>query len=303
MFEDRVDAYDAKVQKSRTYILDSCDIQIADQYVETYDTVVSLQSYLNDQYSTQGMSQEYSTYLEFTQLKYDGRDLPKFCELYYSKLLKVNKIKDFKVSDKQSLFCFLSLIGEYFLQFIANVRQDIRKREAITTSVRPLPIILLQYITDLLDENTAQTNKGTNLAVLLAAQRQATSSVYPNTIRRLRVANARNNIKCLHCGKTRYKEPECYTKYLYLRATFEKKIAENKAAKELKKQQDRLKETSTALVATAPTGLTATVLPLSILYDFGSRARQYIATTFLPQLAEYTFDPLPRIYIAESNTN
>lgn len=30
MFEDRVDAYDAKVQKSRTYILDSCDIWIAD---------------------------------------------------------------------------------------------------------------------------------------------------------------------------------------------------------------------------------------------------------------------------------
>lgn len=56
MFEDRVDTYDVKVQKSRTYILDSCDIQIADQYVETYDTAVSLQSYLNDQYSTQGMS-------------------------------------------------------------------------------------------------------------------------------------------------------------------------------------------------------------------------------------------------------
>lgn len=56
MFEDRVDAYDAKVQKSRTYILDSYDTQIADQYVETYDTAVSLQSYLNNQYSIQGMS-------------------------------------------------------------------------------------------------------------------------------------------------------------------------------------------------------------------------------------------------------
>lgn len=66
MFEDRVDTYDAKVQKSRTYILDSYDIQIADQCVETYDTAVSLQSYLNDQYSTQGMSQEYLIYLEFT---------------------------------------------------------------------------------------------------------------------------------------------------------------------------------------------------------------------------------------------
>lgn len=249
------------------------------------------------------MSQEYSTYLEFTQLKYDGRDLPKFCELYYSKLLKVNKIEDFKVSDKQGLFCFLSLIGEYFLQFTANVRQDIRKREAITASVRPPAITLSQYITDLLDENTAQTNKGTNSAALLAAQRQAASSVHPNTARRLRAANARNNMKCSHCGKTRHKEPECHTKYPHLRAAFEKKMAENKAAKELKKQQDRLKETPTALAATAPTGLTATVLPLSTPYDFGSRARQCMATTFLPRSAEYTFDPLPRVYVAESDTN
>lgn len=46
--------------------------------------------------------------------------------------MKLNKIEDFKVSKKYGLFRFLSLVGEYFLQFIANIRQDIRKNEAGT---------------------------------------------------------------------------------------------------------------------------------------------------------------------------
>lgn len=78
------------------------------------------------------MSQEYLTYLEWDQITYDGRDLEKFCELYRSKLIKLNKIEDFKVSKKYGLFRFLSLVREYFLQFTANMRQEIRKNENST---------------------------------------------------------------------------------------------------------------------------------------------------------------------------
>lgn len=64
----------------------------------------------------------------------------------------MNNILDFKISDKYGLFFFLSLVGEYFPQFIANIRQEIRKNKVIgITTV----LILLRYITDLLDESTA----------------------------------------------------------------------------------------------------------------------------------------------------
>lgn len=141
-FEDRVDKYNAKVHKSRTYILDNCDAQIVDYYTKAYDTATVLQDYLLDQFGKAGMSQEYSIYLEQDQITYDGRDLEKFYEQYRSKLLKLNKIEDFKVSNKYGLFRFLSLIREYFLQFIANIRQDIRKNEVATKGTTIMSITL-----------------------------------------------------------------------------------------------------------------------------------------------------------------
>lgn len=113
-YKDRLDKYNTKVHKSRTLILDNCNSQIAEQYVEAYDTAEVLQTYLERQFSKQGISQEYLIYLEQAQLQYNRRDLEKFYELYCSKLLKVNQIPNFKVSDKYGLFNFLSLIGEYF---------------------------------------------------------------------------------------------------------------------------------------------------------------------------------------------
>lgn len=55
-FEDRVDKYNAKVHKSRTYILDNCDAQIADYYTKAYDTATILQDYLLDQFGKAGIS-------------------------------------------------------------------------------------------------------------------------------------------------------------------------------------------------------------------------------------------------------
>lgn len=65
--------------------------------------------------------------------------------------MKLNKIEDFKVSNKQSLFFFLSLVGEYYLQFIANIRQDLRKTETTSATI----LLLAKCIADLLDKHTA----------------------------------------------------------------------------------------------------------------------------------------------------
>lgn len=154
-YKDRVDKYNTKVYKSRTYILDNCDPQIADYYAKAYDTATALQDYLLNQFGKASISQEYLIYLEQDQITYNSRDLEKFCKQYRSKLIKLNKIKDFKVSKKHSLFRFLSLVGEYFLQFTANMRQDIRKNEAGTIKgTIPIRMTLTQCITDLLDEYT-----------------------------------------------------------------------------------------------------------------------------------------------------
>lgn len=151
-YEDRVDRHNAKVYKSRTLILDNCNRQITKQYAEAYDTAQALQTYLESQFGKQGMLQEYLTYLEQAQLQYNGRDLEKFYEIYRGKLLKVNQIPDFKISNKYGLFVFLLLISEYFPQFTANIRQEIRNTEAVGVTSG---LILTKCITDLLDENTA----------------------------------------------------------------------------------------------------------------------------------------------------
>lgn len=41
-YKDRVDKYNTKVYKSRTYILDNCDPWIANYYAEAYDTAIAL---------------------------------------------------------------------------------------------------------------------------------------------------------------------------------------------------------------------------------------------------------------------
>lgn len=55
-YKDRVDKYESKVQKLRTYILDNYTSQIAEQCAEAYDIVSTLQAYLIDQYNKQSMS-------------------------------------------------------------------------------------------------------------------------------------------------------------------------------------------------------------------------------------------------------
>lgn len=55
-YKDRVDKYNTKVYKSRTYILDNCDPQIADYCAEAYDTATALQDYLLDQFGKASIS-------------------------------------------------------------------------------------------------------------------------------------------------------------------------------------------------------------------------------------------------------
>lgn len=56
VFKDRVDKYKARVHKSRTYILDNCDPQIADYCAEAYNTTTKVQDYLLNQFGKTGMS-------------------------------------------------------------------------------------------------------------------------------------------------------------------------------------------------------------------------------------------------------
>lgn len=221
-------------------------------------------------------------YLKQIYLQYNSRDLNKFYESYRTKLQKLNNILDFKISDKYGLFFFLSLVREYFPQFTANIRQEIRKNKAIGIIT---VLILLRYITNLLDESTAQTNKATSSAALVVA-RKATSTT-TTSYRTIRV-DERSYIKCIYYRKARHLEAEYYTKYLEKKAAFDKIIVEKKA---LKKQQALLKAVLTIYIATTPTVL---ALPLSVLYNFGNRApRTFIAATIYnstkPPLAKYDF--------------
>lgn len=111
-------------------------------------------------------------------------------------------------------------------------------------------ITLTQYITDLLDEYTAQTNEGTSLAVLVVARKGPISNLSQNPDRQRRT-DARAQIKCTYYRKIRYIEAECYTKYPKKKEAFDKIIAEKKAEKVLKKQQALLKDTLKTYVANA----------------------------------------------------
>lgn len=109
---------------------------------------------------------------------------------------------------------------------------------------------------------------------MLAARR---APVAKNSVKLVRT-DERANIKCTHCSKQRYLEPECYTKYPKKKVVFEKMLADKKA---LKKQQVLLNAAPTAYVAIA------TPLPLlpSVPYEFGNRQlRTFIATTILLSL-------------------
>lgn len=184
------------------------------------------------------------------------------------------------------MFVFLLLIGEYFPQFIANIRQEIRNTEAVGVTSG---LTLTKCITDLLDENTAQTNEGSSSAVLIAIRKTALPK--PAQV------DDRANMKCIYCRKTRYLEHECYVKHPEKKAAFDKMLAEKKA---LKKQQALLKATPSAFVATATT--TTPPLPPSALYKFGYRARTFIAVVLLPS-SNYTFDKEAYTNIAEIDSN
>lgn len=290
-YKDRVDKYKSKVQKSHIYILDNCTSWIAEQCAEAYDIASTLQAYLIDQYNKQGISQEYSTYLKQLQLQYNGRELNRFCEEYQSKLLKLNKIEDFKVSNKQSLFFFLSLVREYYLQFIANIRQDLRKTE--TTSATTL--LLVKCIADLLNKHTAQTNKGTSSTVLIAVRKNGT--LIAPTQRPARVDN-RANLKYTYCNKTRYIESECYQKYPKKKAAFKKIIAEKKALQ----QQQKLLKAALAVYVTATETPVLALLP-ALKYDFitGQMLIAVVRNGKVPLLLEYTFELIAYTNIADQD--
>ncbi|SMR62312.1 unnamed protein product [Zymoseptoria tritici ST99CH_1E4] len=138
-FEDRIEKYDSRVHRARTSILDCCSDTIAEQCVDAYDTAALLWNHLK-QYGKQGASHEHAVYLEWDTLHYNGKDLETFVELYRSRLAKLNKIEDFKVSPKH----------------------EQRKDEVSGKSKMTLD----QCITDLLDEHTAQVNEGISQAMM-----------------------------------------------------------------------------------------------------------------------------------------
>lgn len=151
-------------------------------------------------------------------------------------------------------------------------------------------MILTKCITNLLDENTTQTNEGSLSAVLIAVRKTV---ALPKPAR----VDDRTNIKCIHCRKIRYLEHECYVKYPEKKAAFDKILVEKKA---LKKQQALLKATPSAFVAIVTT--TIPPLPPSALYKFSYRARTFIAVVLLPS-SIYTFDKEAYANIAEIDSN
>lgn len=150
-------------------------------------------------------------------------------------------------------------------------------------------MILTKYITNLLDENTAQTNEGSLSAILIAVRK----TVLPKPTR----VNDRANIKCIYYRKTRHLEHEYYVKHPEKKAAFDKMLVEKKA---LKKQQALLKATLSTFVAIATT--TTPPLPPSALYKFGYRARTFIVVVLLPS-SIYTFDKEAYTNIAEIDSN
>lgn len=166
---------------------------------------------------------------------------------------------------------------------------------------------LIQYITNLLDEYTAQTNKGTSSAALLTIYKNTASNPNPDKSKRVDI---RVQLKCTYYSKIRYIEAECYTKYPEKKAAFEKMLVEKKAKKALKKQQALLKETPKLYVANTTT--TPSLL-LSVQYDFTTSARLLIATTHLSQITpkpvglllsnKYTFGEIVYVYIVGDNSN
>lgn len=109
----------------------------------------------------------------------------------------------------------------------------------------------------------------------------------------------------------RHVESKCHVKYLEKKAAFDKMVADNKAAKALKKQQILLKDAPKTYVANATTSTPS--LPPSAQYDFTTSARVLVATTYATPAPstqrslllsdEYIFGPTAHTYVVGSTSD
>lgn len=123
----------------------------------------------------------------------------------------------------------------------------------------PKLVTLVKVISLVLDKSTAQTNTASSSA-LVARNRLRQPTIVVTTV----TTRPSNGKHYTYCNKDYYTESECYIKYPYLKAVFDKKRVKQRATATAKK-----KAASIPVIPIVLT-VTATKLLLSILYTFGN---------------------------------
>lgn len=167
--EDRQDAWDAKDQQARTFLYVHCANDIQVSLIGT-TTAAAVWEKLKT-YSTSGLASEYSAYLEWNTMYYDGTNVETFVTQY---TLRWQSLKGgyLAVSETQAVYHLLMIIeGIPALQNFASSKRNILRETAPPTLGQPLPeppLKLHKLIANLLDEVQAQetsTKHQTNLAI------------------------------------------------------------------------------------------------------------------------------------------
>jgi hypothetical protein len=255
-FEDRKDVHNSRIHKARAYLMLNCEQHIVEKCIP-FDTAQAVWDHLA-LYKPTGQAYEFSVYLEWENLRYDGKDLETFVDNYRGKLQQL-KSTTLKISDSQALYRLLILVEPFFQQFAATIRHQLRQEQAVT---------ITDCIASLLDEYTAQMNASNSTAMIarggtgLGSQQQQ-----PTQQQRQRLTGARWH--CTYCDKDGHSETRCYDKHPELKAANKKK---NRDSADRKRKPEGESHTSFHTEASKPT------VPPAAPHDFGP-SRSFMAST------------------------
>lgn len=265
-FEDRKDLHDGRIHKARAHLMLNCNQHIVEKCVP-FKSAKDVWNHLA-QYKPSGLSYEFSVYLEFENLRFDGKNLESFIDNYRGKLEQL-KPTSLKISETQALFRFLVLLESYFPQFTATIRQQLRDRLANT----PISANTLdRCITNLLDEDLAVVNAGSSSALIARGGtglgRQPTQQRQPT--------RQNSGKHYTHCDKDGHVETDCFTKFPEKKVALDKKRKARKEEKADKGKDSKTEPQSHSNFHTAVASPSA--LPPAAPHQFGP-PRMFMAAT------------------------
>ena len=200
--KQELDFFNRRFYQTNSILVGSCSRDITLSLEWSTDPHATW-NYLENQYQPLGISQRYEAFMDFMDLRYDGKNITTYCQQYQVRLQRCRQL-DIALDNDLMMYPFIREITPYFEGYAVLLRTQMDNH---TGKKGTAPFTLDQIVSRVLHE-TRQQNTVYNTRT--GKDKSTNASKDHNAKGGKQNSNDKRNATCSHCDITGHSHTDCF---------------------------------------------------------------------------------------------